>query len=677
MIFGRSGAIRVVATRVVAHNPEVPTRDARTSSGSMSPALSGVLAALWVLVVLGGTTIVGSLAAGMGASDHGGGHMMPAAGHRGMAAMDAVDEDASGTATTPSPSPEPSSPTTTQPPTSATITIVPARYAGRFVPRDVSIAQGGTLTVTNTTTLEHSVTSVAVGADGSPLFNVAIKPGTTRSIPVSGLNDGVYSFYCRFHPQMTGTLTVGTGGPVTTAPKFQQPLYQPPRLHGHHIRIVMRQARVRVLPHGPRTLMWTFGGTFPGPTIVRRTGLDTHVTFVNHLPKRAGAVTIHQHGGHQRSRDDGQPSRFLIRHGGKRTYDYPLRDDGAPIPASLRFYHDHRMMLTARNNWFGLQGMFLTTDPTDAARGLPSGRYDIPLDFTDRSFTKNNQLTNPFRHRMPMGANEPPMGTVGSKILVNGRFAPYQHVQPGIYRLRLLNTSLFSSYDFALSDGRAFNQIGTGSGLLPHAVTRQDILLGPAQRADVLVDFRGLSGKNVLLQSIPRTGGTPGATGSRVAVLMQFRVRGTDTQPRVRVPDPLGHIEHLRLPKKIAKTWTFGVSKDKRGTYWSINGKRFNPNRVDHRVLLGSVEKWRIRNVSDVTHYVHLHEEEWLTISRDGKRPPPWERGYEDTWRLDPGENIVVAAKFTDYTGDFMIHCHMLDHEDDSMMATFRVVRRR
>ena len=46
----------------------------------------------------------------------------------------------------------------------------------------------------------------------------------------------------------------------------------------------MRKALVRVLPHGPRTPMWTYGGTFPGPTIVRPAGRDTHVTFVNHLP---------------------------------------------------------------------------------------------------------------------------------------------------------------------------------------------------------------------------------------------------------------------------------------------------------------------------------------------------------------------------------------------------------
>jgi hypothetical protein len=75
-----------------------------------------------------------------------------------------------------------------------------------------------------------------------------------------------------------------------------------------------------------------------------------------------------------------------------------------------------------------------------------------------------------------------------------------------------------------------------------------------------------------------------------------------------------------------------------------------------------------------MTHFIHLHEEAWHTISYDGKRPPPWERGLEDTWQLDPGDSVVVAAKFTDYTGVFMVHCHMLDHEDHGLMAQFAVV---
>jgi FtsP/CotA-like multicopper oxidase with cupredoxin domain len=567
--------------------------------------------------------------------------------------------------------------TSTAPTAVITITSV---YTG-FEPKKVSLpstGSGATLMVVNCDTINmHSVTSAAVGSSGKPLFSVTLPKAVSATdpsvamVPVSTLADGVYDFYCMFHPQMTGSLTIGSGGPVVSKPKFQQPLVQPPRLHGSHPRIVMKKAKVRVMPHGPRTPMWTYNGTYPGPTIVRRTGRDTHVTFVNHLPRRLGSMTVHQHAGHQQARYDGQPADHLIRSGHSLTYDFPLRDAGKPLPAALRFYHDHRMMVTARNNWHGLQGMFLTTDPHDAKLGLPHGRFDVPLALSDRSFTRDNRLKP---YRMDHGTSGPAMGTVGTRVLVNGRFAPYDRVKPGRYRLQILNSSLFSSYDLALSNGRALVQIGTGSGLLPHPVTRQDIFLGPAQRADVVVDFRGLAGKNVLLSSIPRSDGSPTGVGSRSMALMQFRVRGS-TDQKATVPRTLTHVRQLTVPKKVAMTWDFGQSTDGSGTYWSINGKRFDPSRVDHRVTLGRTEKWKLVNSSDTTHFVHLHEELWQTIRRDGSRPPPWERGYEDTWRLDPGETVVVAARFTDYTGNFLVHCHMLDHEDESMMATFRVVR--
>jgi spore coat protein A len=573
---------------------------------------------------------------------------------------------------------------------SATITI--ANFQTGFQPKNVDLKPGGELTVVNNDIQTHTFTSVAHDGRGHPFFDVTIPAGSQKKIKAaSALRQATYHFYCRIHPQMTGTLTIGTGGPVPQhVPKFRQPLVQPPRLTGSHLRIVMRKTNVRVLPHGPRTPMWTYGGSFPGPTIVRRTGQDTKVTFVNHLPRKVGAVTIHQHGGHQASRYDGQPMSHLIRHGHRLTYDYPLVDRGTPLPAALRFYHDHRMGRTARNNWFGLQGMFLTTDPSDASRGLPHGKYDLPLMFTDRSFTASNRLRNPFRHTsMPMraGRSMPPMSgmkrmsatdpptmpSVGDKVLVNGRYAPYKYVRAGRYRLQILNASPFSSYDFALSDGRPFVQIGTGSGLLPHPVTRRDILLGPAQRADVVVDFRKLQGTHVLLSSIRRSHGSSTGIGTRKAALMQFRVGG-QTRQVVHVPATLTRIAPMRIPHQVAKTWTFGVGHDKHGSFWAVNGKRFDPTRVDHRVRLGSTELWKLRNTSDMTHFVHLHEELWRTVRRDGRRPPPWERGYEDTWRLDPGETVLVAARFTDFTGDFMVHCHMLDHEDDAMMATFRVV---
>jgi FtsP/CotA-like multicopper oxidase with cupredoxin domain len=155
---------------------------------------------------------------------------------------------------------------------------------------------------------------------------------------------------------------------------------------------------------------------------------------------------------------------------------------------------------------------------------------------------------------------------------------------------------------------------------------------------------------------------------------MQFRVSDAAAD-RSRLPATLPSPRLVPAPKRVSKTWTFGLSgNEHHGTFWSINDRAFDPERVDHRARLGTVERWRFRNVSDMTHYVHIHAEQWRTIARDGLPPPPWERGLEDTWRLDPGDVVVVAARFTDFPGAFMVHCHMLDHEDHGMMAQFEVL---
>jgi FtsP/CotA-like multicopper oxidase with cupredoxin domain/plastocyanin len=584
----------------------------------------------------------------------------------------------------PTPSPSPSPSPTPSAPSSATIIIGHNAKLTGFQTSDVSLAGGGTLSVVNEDTIEHTVTSDAK-ANGKFLFNVFVDPGSTVLIsPASKLAAGDYGFHCSFHPQrMKGILHIvgGSGTVHPTAQKFEQPLVRPPVLTGKHLRIPIKRAKVRVLPHGPLTPMWTYDGVYPGPTIERPAGVDTKVTFVDHLPKSDGAFTVHYHGDHHKSADDGRPTTQLIRHGKSRTYDYPGRDGGRPEPAAFNFYHDHRMGLTARNNWMGLQGMFITHDSTSRTLRLPGGKFDVPLMVSERSFKADNRLTKPFPAHPEMvtsGGKAPPGdGTVGTNILVNGRFAPYLKVSTHRYRLRLLNTAPFTSYNFHLSDGKPFVQIGTGDGLLPKPVVRQDILLGPAQRADVIVDFHRELHKKVVLESVPRADNPPpGSVGAPTAAIMQFRVTRTADHDRSRVPSELVAPPALDPPKKATAAWNIGLSGDPTtGSVWTINGKSFDPTRADLKVPLGSTQTWILRNDSPITHYFHLHEELWQTIARDGHKPPAWERGLEDTWKLDPGETVKVAAKFTDYTGLFMLHCHMLDHEDHGLMGQFDVIR--
>ncbi len=496
----------------------------------------------------------------------------------------------------------------------------------------------------------------------------------------------------------SGLLGIGDGAPrALAAQTFQRALPIPKVLHGDDLRIPIREAEVQVLP-GPKTRMWTYGGTFPGPTIRRKSGRPTKVTFEHRLPKKVGEMTVHLHGGHSPEADDGQPggltkahpfsrwcggiarglsaresgNEYLIEPGRKRTYHYPLVEDGRPERSAFQWYHDHRLDHTARNVWHGLAGMWIIDDEFDRSMPLPDGDRDIPLMIVDRSFDKHNQLTDPF------GEQRPPFDGISAKtVLVNGAHMPFHRVSGQRYRLRFLNASQFRSYNLFLSNGAKLVQIASDSGLMPKSVPRNEVLVGPAERLEVVVDFAAAAGSSVELRSGPRHDGVH-SLGARpyVGPLMQFQV-GPRVPDSTRVPKRLRPLPHWtrRASKKPDRRFVITVGGAFRTT-WLINGRTFNPAHSQAYPELGTVETWEITNRTAVSHMIHMHSTDWYMLARDGKRPKPWEDCLKETFFINPHETLLLSAHFTDFPGRFVIHCHMLDHEDHGLMAQFEVVRR-
>ncbi|HEY5815398.1 MAG TPA: multicopper oxidase domain-containing protein, partial [Solirubrobacterales bacterium] len=477
---------------------------------------------------------------------------------------------------------------------------------------------------------------------------------------------------------------------------FRQRLPIPRVLDADRIEIPIREAEVQILP-GAKTRMWTYGGSFPGPTVRRPAGRRTEVTFHHRLPRAAGELSVHLHGGHNRSRYDGQPggltasqprsfycripyglssresgNEYLIEPGGRRTYAYDLREEGRPERAAFQWYHDHRLDRTARNIWRGLAGMWIVEDELDLSLPLPSGERDIALAIADRSFDRDNQLTDPFTGRRPPGD-----GVLGARVLVNGAYMPHHRVAARRYRLRILNVSHFRSYNVYLSNGAPLVQIAADSGLMPKPVRRREILLGPGERAEAIVDFAGSGGDAVELRSAARGGGKDGP-GARTysGALMQFRVAPGRVPDKTRVPRSLRPLPAWAkgASHRPDRTWTISIGGLFKTT-WQINGRTFNPARADAFPVLGTTETWEIVNRTAVAHTLHMHHTDWYLLARDGKPPPPWEDCLKETFFVHPGERILVAGRFADYTGKYLIHCHMLDHEDHGLMTQFEVVR--
>jgi spore coat protein A len=445
-------------------------------------------------------------------------------------------------------------------------------------------------------------------------------------------------------PTLTPSPTI-TPTPTASPIPFSHPLLFPPVATEPNVSIGIDEACVQILD-GPCTNMWTYGGTYPGITIRRPTGQTTNVAFTNNLDAAAGELTVHNHGNHSTAANDGQPDSLLIPTGGSRTYIYDGLEDGGNQRGKMQFYHDHRMDVTGRNVWMGLTGMYIVDDPADPVT-LPSGAFDLPLAIADRQFDADNQTPYVFN----------PDGVTGDKILINGVYQPYLEVGDRKYRFRILDASNARTYFLELSTGDSFIQIGTESGLLPAPVLRTGMRMGPAERLDVVVDFAGKLGQTLYLTDV--------LTGMP---LLEFRVTEHIVDDSS-IPPTLRPVPDIGEPT-VTRNWSF----DKTAGHWTINGLRFDPTRVDAKPALGTTEKWVFTNPTGQVHTVHIHDVSQQCISRNGAACYPYET-MKETWYLDPGETIEVKVKFTDHTGMYMLHCHIIEHEDDGMMTQFEVVR--
>jgi FtsP/CotA-like multicopper oxidase with cupredoxin domain len=431
---------------------------------------------------------------------------------------------------------------------------------------------------------------------------------------------------------------------------------------GTYYAISQTAAMADILP-GRQTPIWGYNGTFPGPTIAARTGVPTIIEQRNqlHVP-----VAVHLHGGKTPPEYDGYPT-DTIAPGGSQTYIYPTSQ-----PAATLWYHDHRLDFTGPQVYQGLAGFHLIHDAVEDALPLPAGDKDLPLLITDRLFEADGSMYYPAKD--PSLDGEPGVypwamnGVRGDVALVNGVPWPRLEVSNTKYRLRLLNASNARNYDLTLDpappSGASFYQIGSDGGLLTQPVTHTDLILTPAERLDVVVDFSHFPvGTKIVLRNTD-------PDRPVINEIMRFEVvrneRETSTVPARLAPD-------LDLPDPAQSVGTRRFDFKRRADgMWGVNGDMFDEHRISAEPRLGATEIWEF--TSDVQHPVHLHLVHFRVLSRSRPQSPgPWDNGRKDTVRVRAGETVRVAVRFEGWPGKYVFHCHNLEHEDMMMMANFQI----
>lgn len=449
---------------------------------------------------------------------------------------------------------------------------------------------------------------------------------------------------------------IRSGGSALADTHFQMPLPIPTVLApvrsdagADYYQMTQREVRKEILP-GLQTTIWGYEGQFPPPTIRVRSGRTAILQLANRLPV---PTVLHLHGGVTPPDSDGFPM-DLAPPGGTARHVFPNNHRAATL-----WYHDHAMDHTGHNNFMGLgDGLYIIEDDAEANLPLPRDAYDVSLVIQGRKFAPDGSF---------VFSDSAQFGTGSDVTLVNGAPWPHMEVARRKYRFRILNAANDAIYQLALGSGRPLVQIATEGGLLPALVQSDSIVLSMAERVEVVVDFADYPlGTQIVLQNRWSEG-----TGD----IMRFDVV-RDAKDDSMVPDTLGVVEPLAEDQAV-RTRTFDIGPILNASFppitFSINGKSFDPDRVDEMPRLDDVEIWRFRTGGVIRHHhpMHIHLVNFQILDRNGAPPVPYETGWKDTVRVGPHDDVRVIARFAGFRGKYVLHCHNLAHEDHAMMARF------
>jgi FtsP/CotA-like multicopper oxidase with cupredoxin domain len=423
--------------------------------------------------------------------------------------------------------------------------------------------------------------------------------------------------------------------------------------------------------------------------------------------------------------------------------------------------------MTRQNVYAGPAGFYLLRGgPHDLPEGMLPGpapqadpraeAYEIPLIFQDRSFNtdgslfypdnraffeglEKDKLLIPFKpHGEGCGGEMSDIAPIwnpeffGNAMMVNGATWPYLKVEQRRYRFRLLNACGSRFLILRLSNGQSFWQVGNDGGFLPSAVEQSELLIAPAERVDVIIDFTNVPrGTEIVLQNWapdePFGGGVPGidfdpSDPDSTGLVLQFRVvraSGADSSllpqnlplPAVGPIGPAAATRQLSLNELMSMSVKVRVDAETEEYILNENGEvvldcdspdstEFGPQSarlgvldetgagvplawdddVTENVNPGEAEIWELHNFTADAHPIHVHQVMFEVIERQSmetgetRGPEPGEAGTKDTVIAYPGEITRFKVRF-DIEGRYVWHCHILEHEDNEMMRPIQVGR--
>ena len=440
--------------------------------------------------------------------------------------------------------------------------------------------------------------------------------------------------------------------------------------------LVAQAGRVAIVgdPH-PATDVWCFNGRVPGPEIRVRQGDRLRVAVTNRL---AESTTVHWHGVRVPNAMDGVPELTqapIAADGGTFTYEFEARDAGT------YWYHPHSRSFEQIER--GLHGVLVVEE-----RKPPEVDRDVTWVLDDWRLRRDASIADDFVSFFDVSH----AGRIGNTVTVNGAIAERFEVRSGErVRLRLVNVANARSFGLQFAGHRPRIIAFDGQPVEPHEPEDATVVVGSSQRVDLVIDAAGEPGSRHVVRDVfyPRQ-------AFRLLDLVyrdEAPLRATRSAPKLEpndIPEPDlaraqsheivltggmmgGRLPEDPLPERAARRLRQALGAREADPVWAINGVAMTGDH-SHKPLLafkrGASVVLDLRNDTAWPHPMHLHGHVFRVLSRNGR--PTRFREWRDTVLLAARESTSVAF-VADNPGDWMLHCHILEHQAGGMMATFRV----
>jgi FtsP/CotA-like multicopper oxidase with cupredoxin domain len=412
-------------------------------------------------------------------------------------------------------------------------------------------------------------------------------------------------------------------------------------------------AALKEYTDGAKTPVWTYNGTIPGPLIEANVGDELVVHFRNSLPEE---TTIHWHGVRLPATMDGTLAmQAPIAPGATFEYKFRLKDPG------LFWFHPHiRSDVQVEK---GLYGVIRVQDDEAPALGGAGLDVDRVVVLDDVRVLPDGTLPTYLDDESKM------LGRQGNLILLNGRSLPTLRWQAGaMERLRFVNVANGRFFNLALP-GYRWRVIGTDGGLLPRPYDTDHLLISPGERYDVMVIVSGAPGSEVTLMNDPYERGHDTGKEQPLAVA-KFVI--TDAAPLTgrALPSQFADIERLPTGAEDSHIELDEGIRDGELVFM-MNGATY-PDVPPVPVQTGAIHRFKVRNVSEMDHPLHIHGTFFQVASTNGIATAPDAIANKDTVIVPQMATLELVARF-DEPGRWMYHCHVLEHAEGGMMGEIDV----